>query len=123
MIEVLGGRKAAACITGLLIAVGAFLIKGDLPAGLADMIKYLVTTYVAGNVGADVVAAIATKKPPAEAVSEPAPAVIPPAPVSEPTDSSEQLSRIEAAIQQVGQGVSVVQNGLSHVLAQMGQRG
>lgn len=58
MLERIGGRKAAACLTGLAVIVGCFLLKGNLPQQLIDGVQFLVTTYVAGNIGSDVVQAV-----------------------------------------------------------------
>jgi hypothetical protein len=56
MLSSVGGRKAAACLTALIIAVLAVMFKGDVPPGLIDMMKYIVGVYVAANVGSDLVA-------------------------------------------------------------------
>ena len=58
LINTIGGRKAAACLTGLLVLVGCFLYKGSLPNELVEAVKYLITTYLAGNIAADVVAGV-----------------------------------------------------------------
>ena len=62
MFEKLGGRKLAACLVILVVVIAVVLIKGDLPETVADMLKYLITTYVAGNVGTDLVSTIAAKR-------------------------------------------------------------
>lgn len=64
ILELLGGRKAAACITAIIVGIAATVLKGDIPAGLADLLKWVVTAYVAGNVGSDIVAGVVTPKPP-----------------------------------------------------------
>jgi hypothetical protein len=51
----IGGRKAAACLIGLAVLVGCFLYKGALPSELVESVQYLITTYLAGNIAADVV--------------------------------------------------------------------
>jgi hypothetical protein len=58
LINTIGGRKAAACLTGLAVLVGCFLYKGSLPNELVEAVKYLITTYLAGNIAADVVAGV-----------------------------------------------------------------
>jgi hypothetical protein len=117
MIDSVGGRKAAACLTALLIAVGAFLIKGDLPEGLADMIKYIVTTYIAGNIGADVIASVGARKA-TQIETTTAPEAIREA-IS--ADTSEALTRIEEGQKQLGAGIKVCQDGLSYIVSQMGR--
>ena len=65
MIEKIGGRKAAACLVGLVVIVGCFLMKGVIPTELVEAVQYLVTTYLAGNVMSDVVqnvAAVSSKR-------------------------------------------------------------
>lgn len=61
MLDKVGGRKAAACLTGLIAVVGCFLYTGSVNSDLVDAIKFLVTAYIAGNVGADTVAAVQAK--------------------------------------------------------------
>lgn len=58
IVNTIGGRKAAACLTGLAVLVGCFLYKGNLPNELVEAVKYLITTYLAGNIAADVVAGV-----------------------------------------------------------------
>jgi rRNA-processing protein FCF1 len=60
VVNTIGGRKAAACLTGLAVLVGCFLYKGALPNELVEAVKYLITTYLAGNIAADVVAGVQT---------------------------------------------------------------
>lgn len=61
LVEIVGGRKAAACLTGLVVIVGVFITTKQLPDQLVEAVKYLVTTYLAGNVATDVVDSIGTK--------------------------------------------------------------
>jgi hypothetical protein len=109
LINSIGGRKAAACLSALIVAVVACLIKGDVPAGLADILKYIVTTYVAANVGADVVAAVAVKTSSPDA---PPPIVVAAPPHA---DNSEVLAQIATS-------VAATQNGMSYVISQMAPR-
>lgn len=62
MIGKLGGRKAAACLIGLGAVVGCYLAKGAVPGEVTEMVKYLVTLYLGGNIAADVVANVTAVK-------------------------------------------------------------
>jgi len=80
MLERIGGRKAAACLTGLVVIVGCFLLKGVIPQQLIDGVQFLVTTYVAGNIGSDVVYAVSQHaQVKAEAAAEAPPVAVDPA--------------------------------------------
>lgn len=56
-----GGRKAAACLTGLVVVVGLYISRGPLDENVLDAIKFLVTTYLAGNIASDVVSVVTTR--------------------------------------------------------------
>lgn len=58
MLNTIGGRKAAACLTGLIILTGCFLLKGTVPQELVNAVQTLIAAYLAGNVATDVVVGI-----------------------------------------------------------------
>ena len=58
--ESIGGRKAAACLTGLVVVTSIYFIKGSVPADLLSAVQWLVSTYIAGNVATDVVSGVVT---------------------------------------------------------------
>lgn len=92
IVSSIGGRKAAACLTGIVVIVGCFLLKGTLPDQLVDAVKYLVSTYLAGNVASDLVENVANR-----------PAAAPPVDISGIQSSVEQvkneLGQVRAAVQ------------------------
>ncbi len=99
MIEKIGGRKAAACLTGLIVVVGCFLYKGALPNELVQAVQYLVTTYLAGNVMTDVVANVAAVSSKKADIAASTPVVLP----SYPYDDSlitQRMSSFERALQE-----------------------
>lgn len=61
IVDIVGGRKAAACLTGLIVVVGCFLLKGTVPKELTDTVQYIITTYLAGNIAADMVVVASQK--------------------------------------------------------------
>jgi ascorbate-specific PTS system EIIC-type component UlaA len=71
MVEKIGGRKAAACLTGLIVIVGCYLLTKSIPNELIEAVKYLVTTYLAGNIASDVVVGVNAKLQSAAAVEHP----------------------------------------------------
>lgn len=97
MLEKVGGRKAAACITGLAVVVGIYLIKGTLDETVVDAVKFLVTTYLGGNIAGDVVQAFKERS------QEPA------APV---TDVSDKL-------QAISEGVNTSNAALQFMISKM----
>jgi hypothetical protein len=112
MVDKLGGRKAAACLIGLAAVVGCYIAKGAVPAELNEMVKYLVSTYLAGNIAADVVGGINAKM---KATAEKAPAPVvqaaPPVdlgPINARIDSSNEVN--EEAIRLVGERVETLAN-------------
>ena len=119
MLERVGGRKAACIITALIICVGVFLIKGNIPEGVADMLKYLVAAYLAGNVGADVVAAVVSKN---ETTPPPAVGVVP-APSEAVAVQEAPSAAVEGSAETLGQianGVSACQQGISYIIGRIG---
>lgn len=52
MVAQLGGRKFMAVLTAIVISLGAVWFKGDVPPGLADMLKWSLGLFVVGNLGA-----------------------------------------------------------------------
>lgn len=115
MMEILGGRKTAICLLAIVICCAAVLIKGDIPAGLQEMLKYIVATFLAGNIGADVVAAVNNKTSSAAMPD-----------VVAPTD----LSPVLASLNQLGQGIQVIaetskvnQQGISYLVERAPQPG
>lgn len=61
LLDKLGGRKMAMCLLGLALCVGAVYLKGDVPEGFREMLKYILTAGIGGNVASDIVAAVQTK--------------------------------------------------------------
>lgn len=107
MFEKLGGRKAAISLVTVLICVGVVVIKGDVPAGLSDMLKFILGSFIVGNVGADAVAAVAARKE------------------SEPTqveDAPEQgrLEAIDTKLAEVLNATVVNQQGLAYIVERIG---
>lgn len=117
MLESIGGRKMAISAVTVLICCVTVFIKGDVPAGLADMLKFILGSFIVGNVGADVVAAVTAKK--AEASSEePAPVAAPLAAAiqADVPMASPQLDRIEATVSAVLEATNVNQQGLAFIV-------
>lgn len=114
MVEKIGGRKAAACLMGLITIVGCFLFKGVIPSELVEAVQYLVTTYLAGNVMSDVVqnvAAVSSKKAEVAALA-PADTNI-----MTPYDDSALVSRLgklEEAMAMQGNTLQAIVNHLSN---------
>lgn len=104
LLEKIGGRKAAACLTGVLAIVGLYIYKGPLDPNVLDGIKFLVTTYLAGNIGADAVAAIASRSAAPEAIQSP---------------STEPDPRIDALLQ----AQSTTNQGMKFIIDKIQQQG
>lgn len=117
MIESIGGRKVAVCAITLLICVGVVIVKGDVPEGLATMLQFVVGTYIAGNVGADLVAARAASAAAPVAATNPLGA-----PEAAPATSAEvqaiqvQTDTIATAVYELTQATALNQQGIAAVL-------
>jgi hypothetical protein len=114
MVEKIGGRKAAACLTGMIVVVGCLLLKGSLPSELVQAVQYLVTTYLAGNVMSDVVqnvAAVHSKKAEAAAIVNESAAQTP---EYDDTALNQRISSLETALQQQNNTITQVVNFLSN---------
>lgn len=118
MINSIGGRKAAICIVTLAVCVGIVLVKGDVPDGLQTMLQFIVGTYIAGNVGADLVAA---KRAGDEAKAAPTTTALEAVTEVIASDNSDALARIEEGQKQLGAGIKVCQDGLSYIVSQIGR--
>ena len=110
MFEKIGGRKVAISLVTVAICVGVVVIKGDVPGGLGDMLKFILGSFIVGNVGADAVAAVASRQAPADTVPEPA---------SAPIDLG-QLARIETTCGAILEATNVNQQGLVHIVSRLG---
>jgi hypothetical protein len=55
MLKHIGGRKAAAAITVLVIGIVSVALKGDIPPGLLQLLEVVFGAFVVGNVGAKVI--------------------------------------------------------------------
>jgi hypothetical protein len=96
VIETVGGRKAAACLIGLAVLTATFFVKGAIPDQLLDAVKYLVTTYLAGNVVSDVVSGISDT---AQAkATNPAPVAVVAAPSYDDSAILKRLSDVESGL-------------------------
>lgn len=111
MLEKLGGRKAAISLVTVLICVGVVAIKGDVPAGLSDMLKFILGSFIVGNVGADAVAAVAHRAPEAPAAVE-----APPAP---PVDDG-RLESIQTTSEAILEATKLNQQGLTYIVSRIG---
>lgn len=81
MISRLGGRKAVATATVLAIGVAMALYRGDVPSGLLQLLGWVFSAFVLGNVGEHLAGTM--KKP------EAAPVAV----------NNEALARIEKSMQ------------------------
>lgn len=63
MLSKIGGRKLAISALVLVVCLGMVAIKGDVPPGMADMLKYILGVFIGGNVLADVASARARVAP------------------------------------------------------------
>lgn len=95
MLELIGGRKMAIALLVVMLSLGAVIMRGDVPPGFADMLKYILALFIGGNVVADVAGAVATR---------------PPAPVD--TVKDETAAQILA-------GVNTCQQALAAIVARM----
>lgn len=97
MLKYVGGRKAIAAITVLVLGMVAVFVKGDIPPGLLQLLEVVFSAFVAGNLGSKIVAVSRLK---AEAPS---------APVSEPVSTNEvELQNITSGIINVQQLLQLI---------------
>ncbi len=102
MIDALGGRKLLALAVAVAIGIGACLLKGDIPAGLLDLLKYGLGFFVAGNA----VEHFVTSR--TEGAEE--------APVGDDTGITGRLDQLELQASQTQAGVAMVQQTLEVII-------
>ncbi len=104
MINSIGGRKAAISFATVIICVAVVALKGDVPAGLGDMLKFILGSFILGNVGADVVAVAASKA-----------SATPPAVVELPAVLEQRVGQLESTQAEVVRLLGVTQQNLAYV--------
>lgn len=62
--NIVGNRKLVVALAVLLLAVGAVLVKGDVPPGLVNIIEFLFPAFVAGNAIEHITNAVAASPAP-----------------------------------------------------------
>lgn len=118
MIDQLGGRKSVAIILCLLLAVGAVLLKGDVPSNFKDLLEFLFGAFVLGNVGSKVVAARAGV--PEGAGAEPAPSLEAPGPSLDLAPLEEAVARLEEVANLTAGGVNTTNQTLAYIVQKTG---
>ena len=108
MIDAMGGRKLLALLVAVAIGVGLVFLKGDVPSGFLELLKYGLGFFVAGNAVEHAVASRQAAAEVEESASEEAPAPV--------IDYSAQLDAIRGDLARTQEGVSLVQQTLEAII-------
>ena len=107
MIESMGGRKVLLLLLCIGIAITAMVLKGDVPAGLADFLKYIFGIFVIGN-GIEHAATASSDKAASMAEAHKAVAELqaPAPPVTVDTELSGKLDTVLQSLNTNNQGIA-----------------
>lgn len=121
MVDKLGGTKLIMSVLSLLVGVVAVAIQGDIPSGLNELLKYVLSAYVAGNVANTVVGAVADAKvATVEAKTAAAELAVSTAAIAPPSD--EALTAVLQRLDAVLEATAVTQQGVSAIVARLTPR-
>ena len=112
MIDAMGGRKLLALLVAVAIGVGLVFLKGDVPSGFLELLKYGLGFFVAGNA---VEHAVASRQASAAAEVEEGSSEEAPAGVSNELLSA-QLDAVRGDLARTQEGVSLVQQTLEAII-------
>ena len=115
MINLLGGRKAAALLIMALLGIGTVVWKGDVPANFLSLMEFLFAAYVAGNVGSKLVGGAPTQESALDTTVEQVDTTVPSAPANlTPVLAAQE--EIKTAVAASQQGISAIQETLAWII-------
>jgi len=97
LINMIGGRKALAMLTMLVVGIAFAYLKGDVPPGVLVLLQTIFSGYIAGNVGEHF-----AKRTPAEVAKDNA-------------DVAEQMAVVAQSIQRSNEALSYLVEYVNHV--------